>query len=398
MAANIKAGSITTSELNFTPAENGSAKTAGTVGGWKLNASNIYSGSSAVTSGYSAAADITLTSSGTIHAKQFYIDGSGNASFKGSISGASGTFTGSLTGATGTFGNCSMGTDGFVAKGELLGFQIMNGSTHYGALGYNSGAVIISTTDNDASTVTPRMYFNDAADPIVQIPPGTSAEINEQRFTKHTSGSNYYASQWVVGARDGTETDPYGYIGVNSSHAIAPYLAIYSSYLNLGAGSNTAPTLTFTDTGNDTGIYSGAANTISITCNDNKELEISASGLYIDSWGGGTATAVHVTSGDMLIKDTSSIRFKDNVVDIETDTSKIYDLRPVTFNWNDKSAHPGRKDIGLIAEETEKIFPEIVNYDADGLAESISYQKLSVLLLSEMKKLKDEIKELREAK
>ena len=197
VAANIKAGSITTSELNFTPAENGSAKTAGTVGGWKLNASNIYSGSSAVTSGYSAAADITLTSSGTIHAKQFYIDGSGNASFKGSISGASGTFTGSLTGATGTFGNCSMGTDGFVAKGELLGFQIMNGSTHYGALGYNSGAVIISTTDNDASTVTPRMYFNDAADPIVQIPPGTSAEINEQRFTKHTSGSNYYASQWL---------------------------------------------------------------------------------------------------------------------------------------------------------------------------------------------------------
>ena len=82
---------------------------------------------------------------------------------------------GSITGSTGTFGNCSMGSDGFVADGELLGFQIMNGSTHYGALGYNSGAVIISTTDNDASTVTPRMYFNDTADAVVQIPPGTTA-------------------------------------------------------------------------------------------------------------------------------------------------------------------------------------------------------------------------------
>ncbi len=397
VAANIKAGSITTSELNFTPAVNDSDKTAGTVGGWKLNSSNIYSGSSAVTSGYSSAADITLTSSGTIHAKQFYIDSSGNANFKGDISGASGTFTGSLTGATGTFGNCSMGTDGFVADGELLGFQIMDGSTHYGALGYNSGAVIISTTDNDASTVTPRMYFNDAADPIVQIPPGTSAEINEHQFITYSTGGSEYATMFPVGDRDGTAGDPYGYIGVNGSNVQAPYARIYSAVLHPADGTAGAPSISFADN-NDTGIYSDATNSLSISTAGAQRFKVNSGGFYNFVWGVGTGTNVHVHTNDYLLKDTSSIRFKDNVVNIETDTSKIYDLRPVTFNWNDKSAHPGKKDIGLIAEETEKIFPEIVNYDADGLAESISYQKLSVLLLSEMKKLKDEIEQLKEAK
>ena len=260
--------------------------------------------------------------------------------------------------------------------------------------------MILSTTTTDKATITPRMYFEDDAGTYgahVYIPPATTiTEIAQHRMQRYTTGGSQVSTMFVSGDGDGTDGDPFSYIGVNGSNSITPYTRIYSHYHNLSAGSDSAATLTFGDA--DTGIYSGAANTISITCNGNKELEVSASGLYVDSWGGGTATAVHVSPSDMLIKDTSSIRFKDNVVDIETDTSNIYDLRPVTFNWNDKSAHPGKKDIGLIAEETEKIYPEIVNYDKNGLAESISYQKLSVLLLSEMKKLRDEIKELKENK
>ena len=155
VAEQIKSGTITTTQLNFTPETNSSDKTAGTVGGWKLNSSNIYSGSSPVTSGYSSAADITLTSSGTIHAKQFYIDSSGNANFKGDISGASGTFTGSLTGATGSFGDCQLTSDGFVAVGSTLGFGVKSGSSWYGAIGYTGGSMILSTTTTDKSTITP---------------------------------------------------------------------------------------------------------------------------------------------------------------------------------------------------------------------------------------------------
>jgi hypothetical protein len=82
-----------------TAQQNGSAKTAGSVGGWSIDSDAIWSGTKD-TDGYSTTG-ITLNSGGSIHAPQFYIDTSGNAFFKGNISGASGTFTGNVQIGTG---------------------------------------------------------------------------------------------------------------------------------------------------------------------------------------------------------------------------------------------------------------------------------------------------------
>ena len=48
-----------------------------------------------------------------------------------------------------------------------------------------------------------------------------------------------------------------------------------------------------------------------------------------------------------------------------------------------------------IAEEVDKVLPMLVHYDND-VPESVAYDKLSVLLLIEVKKLREEIKELKE--
>ena len=71
------------------------AKTGGTVGGWTIDSSAIYSGTKD-TSGYTTGG-ITLNSGGSIHAKQFYIDTSGNAFFKGSLTIGSVTDAGGAT-------------------------------------------------------------------------------------------------------------------------------------------------------------------------------------------------------------------------------------------------------------------------------------------------------------
>ncbi len=70
------------------------AATSGTVAGWTLDSTAIYSGTKD-TSGFTNGG-ITLNSGGSIHSKKFYIDTSGNAFFKGDITGASGTFSGTL--------------------------------------------------------------------------------------------------------------------------------------------------------------------------------------------------------------------------------------------------------------------------------------------------------------
>ena len=82
-----------------TAQQNDSDKTDGTVGGWTVDSTAIFSGTKDV-SGFTAGG-ITINSGGSIHTKQFYIDTSGNAFFKGDLEAAGGTFAGNLE-VTGT--------------------------------------------------------------------------------------------------------------------------------------------------------------------------------------------------------------------------------------------------------------------------------------------------------
>ena len=77
--------------------KNDSSKTDGTVGGWTIHSDKIFSGTDENVKDYtSAAGRLIISSSGAIHAPQFYVDASGNAKFKGALEAASGTFAGSL--------------------------------------------------------------------------------------------------------------------------------------------------------------------------------------------------------------------------------------------------------------------------------------------------------------
>ena len=70
----------------------------------------------------------------------------------------------------------------------------------------------------------------------------------------------------------------------------------------------------------------------------------------------------------------------------------MYNLKPSTFN-NKKT--PEKIDFGLIAEEVEEFVPELVSYNKEGQVESVKYSLLSVLLLQELKKLRQEIDDLK---
>ena len=85
----------------------------------------------------------------------------------------------------------------------------------------------------------------------------------------------------------------------------------------------------------------------------------------------------------------SSLRFKKNITPLEVDSNKIYDLRLVSFNW--KSQEDGQiKAMGMIAEEVDKILPQVVAYDKEG-PHHIDYGLLSVLTIKELKKLNHDI-------
>ena len=103
-----------------------------------------------------------------------------------------------------------------------------------------------------------------------------------------------------------------------------------------------------------------------------------------------------------LYKYPSSERFKENIIDLDFDSSKIYDLLPRTFKWKDaeQAGIPvvGQIDFGYIAEEVHEILPQLVGYDnfedGDNLPASVHYNQITVLLVEEMKKLRARIEVL----
>lgn len=85
----------------------------------------------------------------------------------------------------------------------------------------------------------------------------------------------------------------------------------------------------------------------------------------------------------------SSAEFKKNIQDMDLQSNKLRQLRPVTFQY--KSDDSNTQQMGLIAEEVAQIFPELVVYDLEGKPYSVRYQVLPVLLLQELQKHQDSI-------
>ena len=88
----------------------------------------------------------------------------------------------------------------------------------------------------------------------------------------------------------------------------------------------------------------------------------------------------------------SSIRWKENISQIENPLDKVMALRGVYFDWKQDQTH----DIGLIAEEVGEVIPEVVTYEENGVdAEGLDYARLTALLVEAIKQQQKEIESLK---
>ena len=94
-----------------------------------------------------------------------------------------------------------------------------------------------------------------------------------------------------------------------------------------------------------------------------------------------TGSAVYVTSTGQLGVQASSERYKTAIASMGSNSSKLAQLRPVTFRL--KTDPEGVTQYGLIAEEVAKVYPELVIHDAAGKIEGVRYEELAPMLLNE---------------
>ena len=96
--------------------------------------------------------------------------------------------------------------------------------------------------------------------------------------------------------------------------------------------------------------------------------------------------SAYVTS----LTETSALRYKKWVKDLPEQSDAIFKLRPVHFRWKDNN----QKDVGLIAEEVQKVYPELVSVEDDGQAGGIKYTKLTAILVKTIQDLSARIEKL----
>ena len=116
--------------------------------------------------------------------------------------------------------------------------------------------------------------------------------------------------------------------------------------------------------------------------------------VWMPGIGSGGGTVLKRTSGNQIVLDSSSIRYKENVVDFKDNFYKILNIEPKIFNY--KSDSTKTKSIGYIAEEFDELgLNKLVVY-SNGKPESISYDKISLYLVEIVKDQQKTIEELKE--
>jgi len=204
--------------------------------------------------------------------------------------------------------------------------------------------------------------------------PNNNAESNtgvgNEALFNNTTGSQNTAIGWQ--ALD-ENTTGFGNIAVGS-HAGG---GIVTGNLNIDIGNNGVP---------------GESGTIRIGQN------LIHSATYIAGISGQTASggaAVFVNANGKLGTLTSSARFKTDIKSMDNTSEAILALKPVTFRYKKEIDTQRTPQFGLVAEDVEKVNPDLVIRDREGKPYTVRYDAVNAMLLNELLKEHRTVEELK---
>ena len=101
-------------------------------------------------------------------------------------------------------------------------------------------------------------------------------------------------------------------------------------------------------------------------------------------------------TGDVIAYASSDKRLKDNIVNIENPIEKVQKLNGVTWDWNSNAdeLQQSLPNVGVIAQEVEEVFPQLV-HDRENGYKGVDYAKLTGLLIEAVKEQQKQIEELK---
>jgi len=170
-------------------------------------------------------------------------------------------------------------------------------------------------------------------------------------------------------------------------------------FSNTGGGGNTANGVQALDT-NTTGSFNTALGLLAgmnqTTGSNNVYIGAEMFGVpgendacYIKSIFGQTSATgipVLINSNNKLGTTTSSKRFKHEIKPMDKDSEILFALKPVTFRYKKDIDPAGTRQLGLVAEDVEKVNPGLVVRDKEGKPYTVRYDQVNAMLLNEFLK------------
>jgi Chaperone of endosialidase len=95
---------------------------------------------------------------------------------------------------------------------------------------------------------------------------------------------------------------------------------------------------------------------------------------------------VLINSNNKLGTATSSARFKRDIHDMDKASEALFALRPVAFRYKEEIDPAGTSEFGLVAEDVEKVNPDLVVRDKGGKPYTVRYDQVNAMLLNEFLK------------
>ena len=163
---------------------------------------------------------------------------------------------------------------------------------------------------------------------------------------------------------------------------------------NIAVGANAGTNLTH----GDSNIYIGNSG----TQGENKKIRIGTTGsqtaAYIAGISGATiptGVPVIVDTTGHLGTTTSSARYKDAIKPMDNTSEALLALKPVTFRYKHEPDPDGIPQFGLVAEEVEKVNPDLVARDDEGKPYTVRYEAVNAMLLNEFLKEHRKVEQLK---
>ena len=294
----------------------------------------------------------------------------------------------------------------FISPSSSTSTALGTGSSNTGiqntAIGYNT--LQTNTGDSNSAIGSYALSANSSGNNNTAL--GASALLQNALGSSNTAVGTDALSNTVVG----NDNTGLGFAALDSNSTGSNNVAVGASTLwNAVSGGNNVAVGTsslFADTLGSWNIAIGYQAGYAIT-NGNYNIDIGSNGTSSDSGvirigaSGSQATTyiagivnttvsgapVVINSNGQLGTQTSSARFKEQIEDMGEASDALFKLRPVVFRYRSGAVDlPSSLQYGLIAEEVEKVYPELVLHDQNKQPFALAYQELPSLLLNELQK------------